>query len=83
MRVKRADTRRIDEMRVEIGVMQSVKDKLVGSTWASHVAKKVNAQKFEGKTGRRRPKMRCGIVTQKEWEKNGEKEQQVEEIRDC
>ena len=33
---KRADTRRIDEMRVEIGVKEHVK-KLMRSTWAGHV----------------------------------------------
>ena len=45
------------------------------------LAKRVNAQKVEGKLRRGRPKMRWGIaliVTQKEWEKNGQKEHKIE-----
>ena len=39
MRVKRADKRRMDEMRVEVGVKDSSKKKLVRSTWAGHIEK--------------------------------------------
>ena len=54
--VNRADKRRKDEMRVEVGVTESVK-KLVRGTWVAHMermgdeklAKKTDAQKVEGK----------------------------------
>ena len=55
---KRADTRRIDEMRVEIGVKEHVK-KLM-RMWLvmwKELAKRVNAQNVEGKWRRGRPKM--------------------------
>ena len=76
--VKRADKRRMYELRVEVGVKESFKKKLVRSrlTWAGHVermgdeklAKKADVQAVKGKMRRVRSKLR------KEWE-NGEKEQ--------
>ena len=42
MRVKRADKRNIDEMKVEVGVKESSKNKLVRSTWAGHVEEMAN-----------------------------------------
>ena len=60
MGVKRADKRRMDELRVEVGVKKSLKKKLVRSrlNWARHMerigdgklAKRADAQKVEGKT---------------------------------
>ena len=57
MGVKRADKRRIDELRVEDGVMETFKNKLVSSglKWAGHVermrdetlSKRSDAQKVE------------------------------------
>ena len=35
--VKRADKRKMDEMRVEVGVKENVKKTLARSTWAGHV----------------------------------------------
>ena len=35
--VKRADKRRVDKMRVEVGVKESVKKELMGSVWAGRV----------------------------------------------
>ena len=58
---KRADERRIKEMRVEVGVKEKAKNKLARSrlTWAGHVdkkgdewlAKRADAQKVERKRG--------------------------------
>ena len=55
--VKRVDKRRMDDMRVEIGVKESVKKKFVRSTWAGHedrmgnekLVKRADAQKDERK----------------------------------
>ena len=70
MGVERADKRRMDEMRVEVGGKENVKKKLVRSTWAGHVerigdeklAKRADAQTVEGKWRRGRPKLRCEIA---------------------
>ena len=56
-------------MRVEVGVKESSKKKLVRSTWAGDVKKlgdeklekRADAQKVEGNWRRRRPKLRCGL----------------------
>ena len=66
MGVKRADERRMGEMRLEIGVKESCKKKFVRSTWAGHLermgdeklAKGADAQRMEGKWRRGRPKLR-------------------------
>ena len=60
----------MDKMRVKIGVKESVKKKLMKSTWAGHVermgdeklAKRADVQKVEGRCRRGRPKLRWGIV---------------------
>ena len=67
--VKRADKRRTDELRVEVGVKDNFKKKLARNclTWAGHaemmgdekLAKRADAQKVEGK---RRLKLRWGIA---------------------
>ena len=60
--VERSDKRRMDELRVEVGLKESFKKKLVMSrlTWAGHVermgdekmAKRADAQKVKGKIWR-------------------------------
>lgn len=65
--VKRTDKRRMNELRVEVGVIESLKKKLVRSRlkWAWHVermggerlAKKADAQRVEGKRRRRKPRL--------------------------
>ena len=59
MGVKTADKRRMDELRVDVGVKESYKEKLMRSRlkWARHVermgdeelAERADAQKVEGK----------------------------------
>ena len=39
MGVKSAEKRNMDELRVEVGVKESVKKKLVRRTWAGHLEK--------------------------------------------
>ena len=65
--VKRTEKRRTDELRVEVGVKDNFKKKLVRSslTWAGHaekLAKRANAQKVEGISEKRGPKLRWVIV---------------------
>ena len=60
-RVKRADKRRMEDMRVEVGVKDSFKKKLVSRrlTWAGHVermgdeklTKRTDVQKMDGEGG--------------------------------
>ena len=70
MGVKRADKRRVDEMRVEIGMQGSFKKTMVRSklTWADHVERvgdeklvKRGVLKME-KRSRGYPKLRYGIA---------------------
>ena len=71
MGVKRADDRRPDELRVEVGVKEHVKKKLARNslTWAGHaermgdenLANRADAQIVEEKRGERGPKLRWGI----------------------
>ena len=57
-------------MRVEVGVKESTKNKLVRNTWAGHVeklgdeklAKRADAQNVEEKWRQGRPKLQCGIA---------------------
>ena len=59
----------MDEMRVEVGVKECSKKKLVSRTWAGHVekmadeklAKRADAQKVEGKWRRGRLKFGRGL----------------------
>ena len=70
---KRADKRRMDELRVEVGVKENFKNKLAMSslTLAGHaermgdkkkLAKRADIQTVEGKRGERGPKLRCVIA---------------------
>ena len=70
--VKRADKRRTDGLRVEVGVKDNVKKKLARNslTRVGHaeimgdgkLAKRADAQKVEGKRGERGLKLRWGIA---------------------
>ena len=68
MGVTRADERRKDELRVDVGVTESVK-KSVRGTWAAHLerigdkklANRTDAQKVEKKYRRGRLKLRWGL----------------------
>ena len=81
----------MDEQKVEDGVKESLKKKLVRSRlkWAGHVermgdeklAKRSDTQKVEGKRRRVRPRMRWEIG--KVWEENGEQQQQIDGVGDC
>ena len=70
MGVKRTDKRRMDEMRVAVGMTGSAKKILAKSTWAGHMegmgddnlTKRTDAQKVEGKWSRGKPKLRWGIA---------------------
>ena len=60
--------------KVEVGVKESSKKKLVRSTWAAHVKnnwQRADAQKVDGKWRRGRPRL-----TSKGWEKNGKNDRE-------
>ena len=63
--IKRAVERNMDELRVEVGVKERFKKKLVRSSWAGHLGKmgdekltkRTDVQKVEGKWRRERRKL--------------------------
>ena len=81
MGVKRADKRRLDELRVEVGVKERFKKTLVRRRLklARHgermgdgkLTKRADAEKVEGKRRRGRPRMRWEDSTKRDLEKVG------------
>ena len=80
--MKGADKRRMDELRVEVGVKESFKKKLARrrKKWAGHVermgdgklAKRADPQKVEGKGKRGRPRMQWEDSVKRGLERVGE-----------
>ena len=90
------DERRIDELRVKVGVKECLMKKLVRSRlkWASHVERREDEKLAEIRCPERGRKRRRGRLRMrwedgfkreiwKEWEENGEQQQKIERVGDC
>ena len=94
--VKTAEKRRMDELRVEVGLEESSIKKLMRCRlkWAIYfermgdgkLAKRLDAQKEEGKGGEEDQECDGRTVLReiwKEWEENGDQQRKIEGVGDC